>query len=76
MAGTAVIVDPAGYLRIGFITLAGIGLVLVIVMAEVLGGGPRLMLAIEAYCCPAELERQEDKQQNGEPATHARNCSS
>ncbi len=37
MAGTAVIVDPAGYLRIGFIALAGIGLVLVIVMAEVLG---------------------------------------
>ena len=76
MAGTAVIVDPAGYLRIGFIALAGISLVLVIVMAEVLGGGPRLMLAIDADCCPAELERQEDKQQNGEPATHARNCSS
>jgi hypothetical protein len=34
------------------------------------------MLAIDADCCPAELERQEDKQQNGEPATHARNCSS
>lgn len=65
MAGTAVIVDPAGYLRIGFIALAGISFVLVIVMAEVLGGGPRLMLAIDAHCCPAELERQKHEQKNG-----------
>ena len=76
MAGTAVTVDATEHFRIGCIALAGIGLVLVIVMAEMLGGGPRLMLAIDAHCCPTQLERQEDKQQNGEPATHARNCSS
>jgi hypothetical protein len=34
------------------------------------------MLAIDANCRPTQLERQKDKQQNGKPATHARNCSS
>ena len=57
MAGTAVTVDATGRFRIGFIPLAGVGLVLVIVMAEMLGGSLRLMLAIDAHCCPAELER-------------------
>lgn len=70
MAGTAVTVDVAGRFRIGFIAFAGIGLVLVIVMAEVLGGGPRLMLAIDANCRPAELEGQKNHQENGEQAKH------
>lgn len=76
MAGTAVSVDAARCLGIGLIAVAGIGLVLVIVMAEVLGGTPRFMLAVDANCRPAELKRQEDEQQNREPTTHAQNCSS
>jgi hypothetical protein len=70
MAGTAVIVDATGRFQIGFVAVAGIRLVLVIVMAEVLGGAPRLMLAIDARCCPAELERQKTHQENGEKAAH------
>lgn len=70
MAGTTVIVDAAGRFRIGFVAVAGIRLVLVIVMAEVLGGGPRFMLTIDTHRCPAELEWQKTHQENGEKAAH------
>lgn len=64
MAGATIIVDAPGSFRIGWVAFAGIGLVLVIVMAEVLGGVACLMLAIDANCRPTQLERQKDKQQN------------
>ncbi len=70
MAGTAVIVDATGCFWIGLVAMAGIGLVLVIVMAEVLGGGARLMLAINPHRCPTKLERQKNQQENGEQTTH------
>jgi hypothetical protein len=70
MAGAAVTVDAAGCFGISLVALAGIGLVLVIVMAEVLGGDARLMLAINSHRRPTELERQKKQQENGEQATH------
>lgn len=70
MAGSAVIVDATGCLGIGWLAVAGIGLVLMIVMAEVLGGGACLMLAIDAHRGPTELERQKNQQKNGEQAMH------
>ena len=70
MAGAAVIVDATGCFRVGLVALAGIGIVLMIVMAEVLGGGACLMLAIDAHRGPTELERQKNQQENGEQATH------
>ncbi len=70
MAGATIIVDAPGCLRIGWVAVAGIGLVLVIVMTEVLGGVACLMLAIDAGCRPTELERQKNQQENGDQAAH------
>jgi hypothetical protein len=70
MTGTAIIVDATGCLGIGWVAVAGIGFVLVIVMAEMLGGGARLMLAINPHRRPAKLKRQKKQQENGEQAAH------
>ena len=52
----------------------GIGLMLVIVMAEVLRGSPGLVLAIAGHRRPGELERQKNEKKDRQPATHGPDC--
>ena len=74
MAGDAIAVDAAtqGF-GIGRALLIASGLMLVIVMAEVLRGGPGLVLAIAGHRRPGELEGQENEQEDGKPAAHGAN---
>ena len=46
------------------------------VMAEMARMAFGIVLGIDAHCRPTELQRQEDKQQDGEPTVHGRNSSS
>jgi len=52
-----------------------IGMVLMLVMAEMLGRRAGFMLAIHAHCRPAELQREQSQQKNREPAAHGRHSS-
>jgi len=45
-------------------------MMLMLVMPEMLCGSAGFVLAIGCRRCPGQLERQEDQQENGEPATH------
>lgn len=69
MAGPAVVVDTARQLGVGR-GLVGIGLMLVLVMAEVPCTAFCFMLAIAGNRRPGELERQENKEGDGEEAAH------
>jgi hypothetical protein len=70
VADTAVTVGATGRVGICFVTVANIGLVLVIVMTEMLSGSACLMLAIDANRRPSELKRQKYQQENSKEATH------
>ena len=73
MTGDAIAVDAATQsFGIRCAPLIGIGLMLVIVMAEVLRGSPGLVLAIAGHRRPGELERQENEKENSQPAAHGR----
>lgn len=69
--GTAIVIDAAGCLEASITTTTGIDLVLMIVVAEMLRGGIRLVLTIDTRRLPSGLEWQENKEQNGEAATHS-----
>lgn len=76
MTGAAVVVDSACQLGVRNTIVAGISLMFVFVMAEVLGCGVRFVLAIAGYCRPGELERQKNEQEDGKPTAHTVNSSS
>lgn len=62
------IVQPVG-------SRGDIGLMLVLVVPDVRRARAGFVLAIVAYCSPAELERQQDEKKDRQPATHGRECS-
>ncbi len=73
MAGSAIVVDTAQALGVGCIVVrprSGIGLMLVLVMTDVLRSAFRFVLAIAGNRRPGELERQENKEDDGEEAAH------
>ena len=71
MAGCAITIDAAAEgFSVRRADVIGVGLMLVIMMAEVLRGRPGLVLAIAGHRCPGELERQENENEDGKPAAH------
>ena len=77
MTGDAIAVDAATQsFGIRCAPLIGIGLMLVIVMAEVLRGSPGLVLAIAGHRRPGELERQKNEKKDRQPTTHGLQFSS
>jgi len=52
-----------------------ITMVLVLVVSDVLRLRIAFVPAITRCCSPSELERQQGKQSNDEPTTHAKECS-
>ena len=78
MAGAAVHIDRAGGgcgVGTGFVGIGGrssIGLMLVLVVPHVLRRAciAAFMLAITGHCSPTELHRQENHEEDKEPATH------
>jgi hypothetical protein len=58
-----------------FGTTAGSSVVLVVVVTQVPGGGLGLVSAIRGHRRPAELERQQSEQDDGEKAAHGRESS-
>ena len=53
-----------------------VGMVLMLVVAEVLGSYVTFVSAVAGHRRPGELERQQDQHEDGEPATHSEKCSS
>ena len=49
-----------------------IAMMLMLVVSEVLRLRIAFVPAIACHCSPGELERQQGKQSNGEPTTHAK----
>lgn len=72
MAHLAICVREAGCLGFLRIRLASM---LVLVVSEVLRCEPTFMAAIPKRCCPGELHRQHDHQQDDEEASHVMECS-
>jgi hypothetical protein len=65
MTGDAIAVDASAQsFGIRCTLLIASGLMLVIVMAEVLRGGPGLVLAIAGHRRPGELERQKNEKKD------------
>lgn len=70
MAGAAIIVDTTWKLGVR-IALNVVRLMLMVMMAKVFGLAIRLVLAIDRYRRPTQLERQKNQQKNGKQgATH------
>lgn len=75
MTGDAIAVDATSQgFGIRRSLLIGISLMLVVMMTEVLCSRPGLMLAIAGHRRPRELERQENEEEDREPAAHGRDC--
>lgn len=53
----------------------GVGVVLVLVVTDVPGAGLRLVLAVRRHGRPAELERHQGEQDDGEETIHGRESS-
>lgn len=68
--GTAIVVGVRVELARFAFALIGLGRVLVVVMPEVLGGLPFLVLAIDTHPGPRELERQNHQQEDHEDFFH------
>ena len=65
MTGDAIAVDASAQsFGIRFALLIGSGLMLVVVMTQVLRGGPGLVLAIAGHRRPGELERQKNEKKD------------
>ena len=56
-------------------TVAGVSVVLVVVVTEVFDPGLGLVPTVRRHRRPAELERQQGEQDDGEEATHGRESS-
>ena len=56
-------------------TVAGVSVVLVVVMTEVFNPGLSLVPTVRRHRRPAELERQQGEQDDGEETTHRRESS-
>lgn len=80
LADAAILIEDklrvaAGSLAVGMLRrLRGVGvsLVLVLVVTDVPGGGGLFVLAIGRSRRPGELARQQNQQENREPAAHVR----
>ena len=73
MTGATVVVDTASQFAVRDTIAVGIGVMLVIVMAEMLRACVCFVLTIASHCRPGELEGQENEQEDGKPAAHGAN---
>ena len=67
VAGSTIQIDGEGW-HIG--RMGRILMMFVLVMSEMLCSSAGFVLAIGRCRCPGELERQENKQEDGKPAAH------
>lgn len=70
MTGTTVSINSPIGCWAAVVYVAGIGLVLMLVVAKMLYGATGFVLAIDATRSPTELQGQEYQEEDSEPAIH------
>ncbi len=75
ITGIRVHIRGGGWIGVQPGPVAGVSMVLVVVVTEMLGPGLGLVPAIRRHGRPAELERQEGEQDDGEDSTHGQESS-